>query len=584
VSASRSVVAPPVAAVAATHAPPVSVNRHYGRIPGQEQSPRPRIAVLRCCRPAQFAAATGMVRRNWPDAEVVAVSHPGHRPSLTAAGADAVHEVPGSRFGVFRLAPWRLWRLRAQRFDRVVIPQMTEALDAHVNLYWLAAALASPQVTILPGAATPLTLDRRDLLLWLPWLSCRRLLDALDVPLLLMLLAAARIVPRRPAAHGERRRVMHVIPTLGLGGAQRQLAAVVESTPPGAYDVEIVVFTADEGEFARAWLSRADVSVTVLRQWPRFSATTLEIARLCRERQVDVVHTWLCLANAIGGAGARLAGVPRVVSGVRSLSLWKRTWYRRWWYRPVDVAAARLADVVTVNARAVADDYARWTGISRRRITVVHNGLDPGGLRADHVASRRRLLAALGLDEAACLIGTVGRLAPEKGHEVLLHALAELRSSGVAVHGVVVGSGPTRESLRSLTSTLGLEGTVHFLGERHDVPELVAGLDLFVLPSIIEGFPNALLEAVMLGVPACATDVGGCPDVLDDDPAVLFAVNDVAGAVRVVRAALADRAASTHRAARMRTRALGLFTAARTSATWQRLYRGPKRKDCRDEA
>jgi glycosyltransferase involved in cell wall biosynthesis len=513
-----------------------------------------------------------LVRRDWPHAEVVALSHPGHRSSLTAAGADVIHEVPGSRFGVFRLGPWRLWRLRAMHFDRVVIPQMTEAPDAHANLYWLAAAIASPQVTILPGAEAPFSLGRRDLLLWLPWLSCRRLLDALDVPLLLLLLAVARAVPRRRAVHGVRRRVMHIIPTLGLGGAQRQLATMVETTPPDAYDVEIVVFTADEGEFARAWLARADVSVTVLRQWPRFTATAIEIARRCRARRVDVVHTWLCLANAIGGAGARLAGVPCVVSGVRSLSLWKRTWYRRWWYRPVDIAAARVADVVTVNARAVADDYAWWTGIPRRRISVVHNGLDPGTLRADRVASRRRLLSILGLDDTATIVGAVGRLAPEKGHEVFLRALAELRAANANVHGVIVGSGPTREPLAALASALGLEGAVQFLGERHEVAELVAGFDLFVLPSTIEGFPNALLEAVMLGVPACATQVGGCPDVLDDDAAVLFGVDDVAGAVRVMRAALADRDGSAQRAARLRTRALALFTAARTSAAWLRLY------------
>ena len=350
---------------------------------------RPRIAVLRCCRPAQFAAAVARVRAEWPEAEVVAVSHSGHDAALHAAGVDAIVEVPGRRFGVFRLPPWRLWRLRAQRFDRVVVPQMTEPLDAHANLYWLALATGAPRVTVLPGEASPRAFERRELLLLLPGLSCRRLLNAVDVPLLVLLLAVSRLVPRRqPRPVSARRRVLHIIPTLGLGGAQRQLASVVASTPPGDYEVEIAVFTDDE-DFARAWLSRTDVPVTVLKQWPRFAPTAIEIARLCRARGIDVVHTWLCLANAIGGAGARLAGVPCVVSAVRSLSLWKRTWYRRWWYRPVDIAAARVADVVTVNARALTDDYARWTWIPARRITVVHNGLNPAGLSVDREAARR---------------------------------------------------------------------------------------------------------------------------------------------------------------------------------------------------
>jgi glycosyltransferase involved in cell wall biosynthesis len=261
-----------------------------------------------------------------------------------------------------------------------------------------------------------------------------------------------------------------------------------------------------------------------------------------------------------------------VVSAVRSLSLWKRTWYRKWWYRPVDIAAARVADVVTVNASGLVGDYARWTGIRPRRIRVVHNGLNPGGLRVDREEARRQLLRALALPGSARIVGTVGRLAPEKGHELFLRALAALRESDSCVHGVVVGSGQEQAALGGLASTLGLENAVHFLGERHDVARLVGGFDLFVLPSIIEGFPNALLEAVFIGVPACATRVGGCPDVLDDDDAVLFDVNHLDGAVRVMRATLDEPERARQRAARLRDRAMALFTSARTAASWRRIY------------
>lgn len=536
---------------------------------------RPRIALLRCCRPAQFAAAVARTREGHPDAELVALSHAGHRDALRAAGVDAVVEVPGTRFGVLRLPPWHLWRLRAQRFDHVVIPQMTDVPEAHVNLYWLAVGLGAAVVTIQPPDAPARVLPRRTLARQLPGLSCRGVLERLDVPLLILLLLAARCVPRRRAGATARRpRVLHVIPSLGVGGAQRQLAAVVDATPPAEFDVEVVVFTAGDGDFARSWFSRRDVPVTVLTSWPRLTGMALEIARLCRDRQVDVVHSWLCLANAVGGAGARLAGVPRVVSAVRSLSLWKRTWYRRWWYRPVDAVAARAADVVTVNARAVVADYSRWTWTSARRITVVHNGLDPRSLEVDMPRARQALVSMLGIDETAEVIGTVGRLAPEKGHAVFLRMVRDLRRTRPRLQAVLVGDGQLRAELHALASTLGLDGVVYFVGERTDVPQLVAGFDLFVLPSVIEGFPNALLEAVLIGVPACATRVGGCPDVLDDD-ATLFTVDDVDDAVRVVGAALEDGQARRRRASKARDRARALFSAARTTATWHRIYREP---------
>ena len=540
---------------------------------------RSRVALLRCCRPAEFASAVAHLRRTHPSAELVAISHTGHRDGLLRAGVDSVMEVSGRRFGLLHMTPWQLWRLREGRFDHVAIPQMTDVAEDHVNLYRLALWLAPARVTILPGDAPPRVLAWRKLASELPWLSCRRLFNWIDAPCLLALLVVARWLPRRRERRRDGRlRVLHVITSLGVGGAQRQLAAMIEITPPELFDVEVVVFTRDRQDFARRWFTRTDVTVTVLTRWPRMCGLAFEIASLCRQRDVDVVHTWLYLANAVGGAGARLAGVPHIVSAVRNLSLWKRTWYRRWWLRPADVLAARIADRVTVNARALVDDYAQWTWSPARRITVVHNGLDPRPLEIDTARARANLVSALGLDGGEEIVGTVGRLAPEKGHDLFLDIIARLRHAHPRLRAVVVGDGQLREELRTRAAGLGITGIVHFLGERGDAPQLIAGLDLFVLPSIIEGFPNALLEAALIGVPACASRVGGCPDVLDDE-AALFEPNDREDAERVIGTALADTRTRLRRAARVRDRARTLFTAARTADTWQRLYRAPLLED-----
>jgi glycosyltransferase involved in cell wall biosynthesis len=535
-------------------------------------SPNRRVLILRSCRPAEFAAAVRFARRRHPGRDLVALSHAGHRDAVLAAGVDDVIELPGTRFGIHRIAPWHLRDLRALHFDEIVVPQMTAASEVHLNLYWLVAALRFDRIVILPGEEAPQLWERSAFLRSLPLLSVRGLVDLVDVPLLLALLVFARLVwPRRIETSSARRRVLHIIPSLGLGGAQRQLAEVINNTPPDQYDVEVLVFAASSADFSREWLSRAEVQVTVLTQWPRLTYSVFEIAKHCRANRYDVVHTWLCLANAVGGAGARLAGVPCIVTAVRSLSLWKQTWYRQWWYRPVDMLGARLATAITVNARALARDFASWTWMNEGRIHVVHNGLDPSRFVVDRRDSRGQLLIETDASDEAILVGTVGRLAHEKDHKLFLRVLADARRTNPRIHGVLIGDGPLRVELETYAMSLGLSDAVTFLGERRDVVRLMAGLDVFVLPSIIEGFPNALLEAVFLGIPSIATNVGGCPDVLGEDGRT-FNVGDDAAALHALVAVTDDLASASASAERARRRALDMFTADHTTTTWLTLY------------
>lgn len=535
-----------------------------------------RVLILRCCRMRQFDNAMRLVRERHPNAEIVALSHSGHRDALLASGVNRVIEVSGRRFGPFRIAPWTLARVRRERFDEIVVPQMEAYPEAHVNLYWLVAGFWPQRITLLPGDEQPQTFERRAFLTYAVRKTVSRLITMFDVPLLLGLLTIATIVrvvgrPRVSASRTGRPRVLHIIPSLGVGGAQRQLAAVVDATPPDRYDVEILVFTKSDGDFALHWLKRADVKVTYLTRWPRLTLVVVEIIRHCRERQYDLMHTWLCMANVVGVAAARLSGVPYVVTSVRSLSLWKRTWYRQWWFRIADVLGSHAADVVTVNAEALRRDHARWAWIPPSRISVVHNGLDPSRFLADRLDARRQLVEVSRAPIDAVFVGTVGRLAIEKDHALFLRMIGEVRRQQPNVHGVIIGDGVLNADLRRMAAELGLTDAVSFLGERRDTIRLMAGFDLFVLPSIIEGFPNALLEAAFLGVPAVASRVGGCPDVLAE-PEALFETGDDAGAVNAVLALLQDPDRAAAQADRTRTRALELFTAGRTASAWFDLY------------
>jgi hypothetical protein len=121
---------------------------------------RRRILILRSSRLAPFLAAVVVARRRHPDAEIVALSHRGHEQVLRAAGVDRVIEIPGRRFSVVNIAPWTLAKLRTERFDEVLVPQMTAEVAGHVNLYRVVLALNPRVVVIIPGDGHPEEFDR----------------------------------------------------------------------------------------------------------------------------------------------------------------------------------------------------------------------------------------------------------------------------------------------------------------------------------------------------------------------------------------------------------------------------------------
>ena len=534
---------------------------------------RPRVLIVRCCRMPTFVAAVELARVRCPDAEIVALTHTGFREVLERAGVDRVEELPGRRFGLLSLSVRVVARLRLERVDEVIIPQMTPFGEMHSNVYRVAAALNPRRLVIVPGAGEPQVVESAALLRFVLRHSIAAVLARFDTASFLLLLVAARLVPRRSGRGTARPRVLHIISSLGVGGAQVQLAELLNRTPSEAYDLELVVLGRDDGEFSRQWLTRSDIPVTYVERWPRLALSVMELAARCRAGRYDMVHTWLFMANMVGGAAARLAGVPLVIASVRNLSVWKReAVHRRWWHRIGDALGSRTADVITVNAQALVDDHARWAWISPRRMRVVHNGLDPAALAFDRRESRAALLQLTGAAPGSVLLGTVGRLAQEKDQATFLRVLASLRVRRPEIHGILIGEGEMRPALERLARDLDLGGHLTFLGRRADARRLAAGFDIFLLTSRSEGFPNVLLEAVLLDVPSVATHIAGAPDVLLSD-ASLFGVGDVdAGADRIL-ALLEDPARAAHIAARARERALALFTCQRSVASWLELYR-----------
>ena len=328
------------------------------------------------------------------------------------------------------------------------------------------------------------------------------------------------------------RRVLKVIPSCEVGGAERYVARVAPLLAKHGVQVEVCALDR-RGPLAGA-LEAAGVRVHGTRYAERsrssysrtLARTVADIRRLVRAGRFDIVHTYLFWTDVLGSLGARLAGCPRVIVSRRALHPWR--------HRPsplfhgLELGANLCAHELIANSQAVLRDVEASERFLPRRRTVIYNGVDP----AAYPAARPARSGGLRLL-------TVGALDHRKGQEYALRALRQLLDGGLDARLTLVGRGADEEMLRSLARELKLARAVVFAGEQE--PEAyLADSDLFVLPSRQEGFSNALLEAMASSLPCVATDAGGNPEALVDgeggrivpreDPAALAAaIRELAG-------------------------------------------------------
>jgi glycosyltransferase involved in cell wall biosynthesis len=273
-----------------------------------------------------------------------------------------------------------------------------------------------------------------------------------------------------------------------------------------------------------------------LRERLRTPILLARLRRFFRARGVEVVHAHNLAPLLYGGLAARLLGArrPAVVYSEHNQIYRAGERARRRFRRYV-----RLADDVV----AVSHDLRRTLvqGLKvPRPVRVLHNGIDPRAFGdADASGVRRELGAAPG----EFLVGTAVVLSEQKGVRHLLDAARLVRAADPSIRFVVAGDGPLRPELERTAAALGLDGAVRFLGYRSDVPALIAALDAYVLPSLWEGLPLALLEALAGGKPIVATHVGGNPEVVEDgENGLLVPPRDPDALARAILALRADAA------------------------------------------
>ena len=330
-----------------------------------------------------------------------------------------------------------------------------------------------------------------------------------------------------------RTRVVFFLNDLLMGGDPRRVEALAAGLDPTRYEVHVLSATPG-GPMARV-IEGSGVPVEDLGVHSKGDlGCPLRLWRYLRRARPTILHAFNfhagLLARLVGKAAAR---VPVVIYSEASTELAKRPARIR-----IDAWTAPWADAVYVNAEAIGRVLTRREGILADRIWTVPTGVDVARFAprpADETVRSR-----LGLGRGDRAVVNVGRLAAYKGQEFLIRAMPEVLRAEPQVRLVLVGDGPRRAEFEELATTLDVAGRVVFAGEHHDVASILAGADLFVLPSTEEGLPHALLEAMAMGVPSVATAVGGVPELLEGCGA-LVPPGDPGALARAILDLLKDR-------------------------------------------
>ena len=299
--------------------------------------------------------------------------------------------------------------------------------------------------------------------------------------------------------------ILQIVNGFNIGGAELKLLELIRLLDKDKYN--IAVCSVGGGGPLQKEFERLGLNVFVFKKHHRFDLSLLvKTINVMRNLRIDIVQTTLFYADVIGAYAAYLANVPIVISWEVGEHI----------HRPMRLMAYRLAsrkiDNVVAVSRAIQKQIIEEKWIHPENVIMIHYGIDVDRYVNTHMLKREDI----GLRNEHIVLGTVARLGEQKGHKYLISAAPQIVRQFPNVHFVFAGDGPLRHQLENQIRRLDLEDHFHLLGFRSDVVNLLHLFDVFVLPSLYEGLPNAVLEAMACNKPVIATGVDGTSEAVVD--------------------------------------------------------------------
>jgi len=309
-------------------------------------------------------------------------------------------------------------------------------------------------------------------------------------------------------------RVLEVINEPTMGGGQSHLLLLTKGLDKKRF--QVIVASSSNGPFIEELNKNGIRHISVKMRGKLNFQAVFSTARLVRKEKIDILHTHGGVAGLSARIGALIGRSPIIIHtlhGIHYLNYKNR--FLKWLF----IYLERFFSLFT-EAIILVSDSDKEKGVinklaKKEKMRVIKNGIEFSEFqkKIDVLAKKK----ALGIDPSWPLIGTVARLHRQKGHIYLLKAAKKVIKALPQTRFLIIGDGPLRKDLEKYQKELRLEKNVIFLGARRDIPELLLIIDLFALPSLWEGLPLTLLEAVASSKPVVATDVDGNREIIEDE-------------------------------------------------------------------
>ncbi|MFQ5753426.1 MAG: glycosyltransferase [bacterium] len=312
--------------------------------------------------------------------------------------------------------------------------------------------------------------------------------------------------------HRQRINILHLVNGFAIGGAESKLLELVRCTDKKNY--RLVVCSVGQGGPLQKEFEKLGVKVIVFRKKFSFDfSLVFKVARLIREERIDIVQTTLLYADLIGALAAKVAGVPIVISwetvshgqnDCLRVNLRHKIAYR---------FAMKFVEKIVAVSDETRESIIENRGIQPSKLITIHYGVDLVRYNGANGFKKRK---EIGISDGEPVVGIVARLEEVKGHRYFIQAISQLIEGFPNMKCVLIGDGTLRKSLELQVENLNLKSNFCFLGFRKDVNSWLNAIDIFVLPSLSEGLPNVILEAMACKKPVVATAVGGIPEAIID--------------------------------------------------------------------
>ncbi|HBC74293.1 MAG: hypothetical protein A2008_06440 [Candidatus Wallbacteria bacterium GWC2_49_35] len=315
--------------------------------------------------------------------------------------------------------------------------------------------------------------------------------------------------------------ILFIINDLKIGGAEKMLLYLISGLDRTVYN-PVVCTLLDRGEYRHFLKTRGIKYYTLdMQNYYRVPFALFNLIRIVRAENISIIHSYLFYSDLMARAAGLLAGVRVVITSMRNIDLWRKPYHIF-----IDSLTYGLSSAIISNSLAGAARLSNVEKIPSDKIKVVYNAIKLDEYIPGESYSRTDFRNSIGVGPGDFMIVTVARLEEQKDHLTLLktarHTLGALHEKKgkeftARVKFVLAGGGALMDELKQEAEKLGLNESVIFLGTRTDIKDILRASDLFLLTSIYEGIPNAILEAQACGIPVIATDVGGVSEIISDN-------------------------------------------------------------------